>query len=129
MRLKGISVVWAAVIGAASYSSNAYSDESIQTLLQECNNQDDVSDQLHCVGYVGGVSDMINVNGLLITQYHEESANFVTFAICPGKPTPTYGVKFQVFKNWGKGTRRDGAEQDFRWSDSGLAGSVAMPIA
>lgn len=113
MRLKGISVVWAAVIGAASYSSNAYSDESIQTLLQECNNQDDVSDQLHCVGYVGGVSDMMNVNGLLITQYHEGSANLVKFAICPGKPTPTYGVKLQVFKNWGQRHPERWGEQDF----------------
>ena len=53
----------------------------------------------------------------------------VKFAICPGKPTPTYGVKLQVFKNWGQRHPERWGEQEFCWSDSGLAGSVAMPIA
>lgn len=105
-----------AVIIFAMLSSKAMAD-NIQQLLQECNNSDNEYDLLHCAGRVSGIVDMMGLNGSLLTQYGDRLTPLRSFAVCSGKPVPSYGAYLQVFKNWAQ-------SHPERWSDPDLTGVI-----
>ena len=92
MRTNGIVLSFIAIMCAGVFPPRAEGDDNIQKLLQECNAGNPSYGLFHCLGYVGGIGDMMGINGLLITKYNESAANLGQFAICPGKPMPTYGA-------------------------------------
>jgi hypothetical protein len=72
----------------------------MQTLLQECVSELGTPQQLVCAAYIGGIGDVMSMNGVLIRTYHEGGQNLRKFAICAPDPM-SYGAAVQAFVAWG----------------------------
>jgi hypothetical protein len=103
----------ASVVAALFCCRVAYGD-SIQDLLQRCNSQQNSPNWLYCLGQVGGVGDVMAVNGSLISEYGGKKGDLAIISICaPGN----YGARAQAFKNWAQ-------KHPEMWDQPGAAGAM-----
>jgi hypothetical protein len=96
----GVAIGTALVIIAVLFSIRANADDNVQQLLQACSADNPSYDLFYCAGRVGGIADVLVMNGLLIVNYNDRSAGLQRLSICPGNPAPTHGAEVQIFKNW-----------------------------
>jgi hypothetical protein len=71
--------------------------DTVQKLLLECKQSEPSTDKVFCIGFIGGISDMMTINGQLLNQNGEKS---LEFAMCEGNQPTAYGAKVQAFMNW-----------------------------
>jgi hypothetical protein len=55
-------------IGVFVPTSSAYANDNVAALLQQCNAEYASTDWFYCVGKVGGISDVTDLNGLLYSS-------------------------------------------------------------
>jgi hypothetical protein len=94
-------------------------DFNIQKLLQECSAGNPSSYFFHCIGRVGGIADMMGINGLIMVKPHHGSTTreLQQYATCAGNPAPSYGAQVQVFMNWAQ-------DHPDRWADPDIVGVI-----
>jgi hypothetical protein len=86
------TAILATVLVAVSTASMA----SVQDLLGFCESPATSQSYNFCIGYVGGIGDLLVVNRLLYKQGLSE----MTGAEICGEPSPSHGAMMQAFRNW-----------------------------
>ncbi|WP_363238289.1 Rap1a/Tai family immunity protein [Mesorhizobium sp.] len=76
------------MLAGSGYAGN--NDADVQSLLAQCKPNN--GGWSYCLGYVGGVADMMAMNGVLSPR--------PALSICVGQTIPTYGAYQQAFINW-----------------------------
>jgi hypothetical protein len=110
MRKSVIAIGFA--IGVFVATSSAYANDNVAALLQQCNAEYASTDWFYCVGKVGGISDVMDLNGLLYSS-GKGGTNLSPLSTCPNKPTLPYGARLQAFKNWAQIHPERWGDQDF----------------
>lgn len=89
-----------ALIAAGLFSSNASAEPAnVQGLLDQCNSEMTASEFLYCLGYVGGVSDVMILNGIIAKNNPSIDPVLKRFATCPSSAV-SRGASRQAFVNW-----------------------------
>jgi hypothetical protein len=101
------------LIASAILAPAASADDNVQKLLQECSADNPSYDLFYCLGRVGGIADMMGLNGIIMGKPEERSIDLLQVSTCTGKPPPSYGAKVQVFKNWAQNHPDRWADQDY----------------
>jgi hypothetical protein len=111
---------WISVLVAGLWCSSAFADGTninVQTLLSDCTGSQSSFEYTLCVGYVGGVSDQMTLNGLMVINGDDRSRFVKAFSMCP-QPHPTWGAEIQAFVNWAQ-------KHPEQWQQPGLLGVLA----
>jgi Ssp1 endopeptidase immunity protein Rap1a len=90
----------------------------VQELLEKCDSPGGSETAWYCVGYIGGVSDMMGLNGGARSAFDKEaSATLSRMAMCWEGGFPSFGARMQAFTNWAK-------KHPEEWGDPQLQGVV-----
>lgn len=106
-----MAVCQSAVAQASAVPSGTPIRENVQALLNSCNAPDTSSDYAFCVGYVGGIGDIMRTSGIMLKSLYElkqldkntSTAKVLTVvSICSSVPETviTHDAMVQAFKNW-----------------------------
>jgi hypothetical protein len=122
MRKSVIAIGFA--IGVFVPTSSAYANDNVAALLQQCNAEYASTDWFYCVGKVGGISDVMDLNGLLYSS-GKGGTNPLNL------PEQTYSAVrcsvASIQELVAKPSREMGRLRFYR-SDDRLAGGMAMPL-
>lgn len=97
-KMKRLAVL-ALIVAGLFPSSTVAQEQNVQTLLDNCNSTD-AKQFMYCLGYIGGASDVMVLNGGILKN--NPSIDILKrFAMCPPSAI-TYGASRQAFVNWAK---------------------------
>ena len=97
MRLLFRVVIASMTVTLLNLPTTAAEMDTVQKLLLECKQSEPSTDKVFCIGFIGGISDMMIINSQLLSHDGEKS---VEFAMCEGNEHTAYGAKVQAFINW-----------------------------
>src|SRR6516164_6595024 len=94
MRVKklGLGIILVAGMLIAGARARAGEPLTVQRLLYQCQS----TSGEFCLGYVGGVGDLMELNDFLRLG----NPGFKGASMCTGGLTPTYEARVQAFENW-----------------------------
>jgi Rap1a immunity proteins len=97
--------------------TSARADGDVQKLVQECGANNPSYDLFYCLGRVGGISDVMGLNGIAMRK--QPSFEILQLSICSNRP-PSYGARVQAFTNWARAHPE-------RWGDQDFVGVIVAP--
>jgi hypothetical protein len=89
-------------LGAAASPCPAADRHDIQQLLHDCTDEEAPENILRCLGFIAGISDMMEMNGYLRSQSEAANEILAPYSTCAGKPRPAHGAELQAFTNWAR---------------------------
>jgi Rap1a immunity proteins len=112
--MKRVGVIALLAVGMFSTSAQAGATQTVQQLLERCNAERGSGSNLFCLGYVGGVADMMMTNRTIRKMDQLDGGAGRSYQICQ-TTAATYGADQQIFINWAQ-------KHPERWQDGSLDG-------